>query len=107
MLCPPHPPAPIVQNWLERHRDPRSFVLHIIGIPLSVLALLFFPIYVILLSLPIFLFSLTLFFAGYVLQFLGHALDGSEPGEWLALKRFVGRRYGALVAATKSRRRVA
>jgi hypothetical protein len=107
MICPPHPPAPLVLNWLERHRDARSFVLHIIGIPLTLMGVLLFPVYAGLLSFPVFIFALSLFIGGYLIQFLGHALDGTEPGEWFALKKWVGRKYAAAVARPKSRRRVA
>jgi uncharacterized membrane protein YGL010W len=107
MLCPPHPPAPLVQNWLERHRDRRSLVLHVIGIPPTVIALLLFPVYATLLSIPLFLFSLSLFFGGYAVQFLGHAFDGTEPGEWTALKRGLARLFSGMGARAKSSRRVA
>ena len=60
MICPPLPPAPLVQNWFERHRDPGSFVLHMIGIPPTILGVLMIPIYVFLFSVPLFLFALAL-----------------------------------------------
>ena len=90
MICPPHPPDPLVQSWIERHRDPRSFLLHLIGIPPTILGLIFIPIYLFLLSIPIFLLALGLFTGGYALQFLGHALDGTEPGEWTLIKMKLG-----------------
>lgn len=107
MLCPPHPPAPLVQNWLARHQDRRSLVLHLIGIPPTVIAILILPISIGAFSLPVFLLSLSLFVGGYLIQFLGHALDGTEPGEFTAVKRLAGRLYGAGTGAAKSRRRVA
>ena len=87
MICPPHPPDTLVQNWIERHRDPKSFSLHLIGIPPTILGLIFIPIYLFLVSIPIFLLALCLFSGGYLLQFLGHALDGTEPGEWTLIKK--------------------
>jgi hypothetical protein len=92
MLCPPHPPAPVVENWLERHRHPVSFVLHLIGIPMTLVGVLLFPVYAALLSLPLFLFSLGLFVGGYALQLLGHLIDRTEPGEWTALRSRLARR---------------
>lgn len=86
MLCPPHPPAPVVENWLERHKHPASFLLHLLGIPLTIVGVLLTPVYLALLSWPIFLFSLLLFAGGYALQLLGHAIDRTEPGEWAAIK---------------------
>jgi uncharacterized membrane protein YGL010W len=107
MICPPHPPAPLVTNWLERHRDPRSFALHMIGIPPTLMGVLLFPVYLGLLSFPIFVLSLALFVGGYMIQFLGHALDGTEPGEWAALKKWFAKRYTGVLARPKSTRRVA
>ena len=97
MIYPPQPPAPLVNNWIERHRDPRSFVLHIFGIPGTILGVLLMPIYVMLMSPTLFVFALVMFVGGFGLQFLGHALDGSEPGEIRALRRWLaGRRQARL-----------
>lgn len=87
MICPPHPPAPVVENWLERHKHPASFLLHLIGIPLTIVGVLLMPVYVVLMSLPIFLFSMALFVGGYAFQLLGHVFDRTEPGEWTAIKQ--------------------
>ncbi len=89
MLCPPHNPAPVVQDWLARHRHPASFLLHILGIPLTLVGVLLAPVFLALVSLPIFLFSLAMFVGGYLVQFLGHALEGSEPGEITHLRRWL------------------
>jgi hypothetical protein len=85
----------MVNDWIDRHRDPRSFVLHLFGIPGTILGVLLLPIYVMLMSIPLFGFALILFVGGYVLQFLGHALDGSEPGEIRGLRLWFSRRRGA------------
>ena len=45
MIDPPLPPDPLVQHWLQRHRNPTSFILHMIGIPPTILGVLFVPIY--------------------------------------------------------------
>lgn len=86
MLITPQPPAPMVEDWLARHRDPRSFVLHLFGIPGTILGVLLIPVYLTLLSVPVFLFALSCFVGGYALQFLGHILDGTEPGEIRGLR---------------------
>jgi hypothetical protein len=90
MLCPPHAPAPVVQDWIERHRHPASFLLHMLGIPPTLIGVLLVPIYFALASVPIFLFSLALFVGGYLIQFAGHAVEGSEPGEVSAIRRRLG-----------------
>jgi len=93
MIDPPLPPHPLVQHWLERHRNPASFILHMIGIPPTILGFLFIPIYLCLLSVPIFLLALGLFVGGYILQFAGHLLEGTDPGEIIYFKRRLGLPY--------------
>ena len=107
MICPPLSPSPLVQDWMERHRDPASFTLHMIGIPPTILAVLMIPIYGLLLSAPLFLLALMLFGGGYLVQFLGHAIEGSDPGEIILLKRQLGWPYVDIAPPRKSRRRVA
>ena len=46
MICPPLPRRRLVEDWFERHRNPVSFVLHMIGIPPTILGVLLIPIYV-------------------------------------------------------------
>ncbi len=87
MLCPPHAPAPVVEDWLQRHKHSVCFLLHMIGIPPTIVGVLLGPVYLALASMPIFLFSLGLFVGGYAIQFLGHAIEGTEPGEITALRR--------------------
>jgi hypothetical protein len=82
-----------VGHWLDRHRNRTSFILHILGIPPTILGVLLCSIYVGLLSIPVFLFSLALFLGGYFLQFAGHALEGTDPGEVIYFKRKLGMPY--------------
>lgn len=93
MVYPPQPPHRLVWHWIERHPNPTSFILHMIGIPLTILGVLLFPVYVSLLSLPIMLLSLGLFFGGYALQFAGHFIEGTDPGEIIYFKRKLGKPY--------------
>jgi uncharacterized membrane protein YGL010W len=89
MLCPPHPPAPVVQDWIERHRHPVSFLLHMVGIPPTLVGVLLAPVSIALLSPTLMLFSLSLFVGGYLIQFLGHLAEGSEPGEITHLRHWL------------------
>lgn len=93
MICPPLPPDPLVQGWIARHRGPTSFVLHMLGIPPTIVGVLLLPIYVVLMSVSLFLFALVLFVGGYLVQFLGHALEGTDPGEIIFFKRKLGLPY--------------
>lgn len=71
------------RNWLERHQHPVSFWLHIVGIPLTFVALVslfFLPWY----------FGVGAFVLGYLLQFVGHKIEGNDVGELIPLKRLFG-----------------
>jgi hypothetical protein len=103
MIEPPLASHPLVEHWLQRHRTWTSFILHMIGIPPTILGVLFVPIYLTLLSLPIFLVALGLFVGGYVLQFAGHALEGTDPGEIIFIKRKLGLPYVEFPAARSGR----
>jgi Protein of unknown function (DUF962) len=93
MIDPPLPPDPLVQHWLKRHQSYASFILHMIGIPPTILGVLFVPIYLTLLSLSIFYVALALFVGGYLLQFAGHAIERTDPGEIIYFKRKLGLPY--------------
>ena len=93
MICPPLTPSRLVENWMERHRHPVSFALHMVGIPPTILGVLLIPVYLYALSFPTFLFAVSLFVGGYLLQFLGHAVEGTDPGEVIYFKRKLGLRY--------------
>jgi uncharacterized membrane protein YGL010W len=92
---------------MERHRHPTSFVLHMIGIPPTILGVLMIPVYLMLRSVPLFLLALALFVGGYLVQFLGHAFEGTDPGEIIMLKRKLGWSYVDVAPPRKSRRGVA
>ena len=107
MLCPPLPPDPRVQDWMDRHQGVGNYVLHMLGIPATILGVLMIPIYVTLLSIPLFLFALAMFVGGYMVQFLGHAVEGTDPGEVIWFKRKLGLPYVDIAPVRKSRRSVA
>jgi hypothetical protein len=75
----------LLQGWLARHQHPFSFSLHLVGIPMTLLAI---P--------NVFRhqwrLAAGLFGGGYTLQFLGHLVEGNPPGEVLALQRRLSRR---------------
>ena len=102
MIYTPQPASPMVNDWIERHRDPRSFALHLFGIPATILGVLLIPVYTMLVSIPVFGFALAAFLGGFVIQFLGHALDGTEPGEIKGLRLWWSRRREARAASGRS-----
>jgi uncharacterized membrane protein YGL010W len=103
MICPPLPPSRLVRNWIERHRDPVSFALHIVGIPPTILGVLLVPVWLFGLSLSVFLVALGSFVGGYLVQFLGHALEGTDPGEVIFFKKKLGWSYVDIAPARRSR----
>lgn len=74
-----------LQNWLERHRNPTSFWLHMIGIPAC------FLVAPILLLKQQWLPAVAMFLGGYFLQFLGHIIEGNRSGEELLLRKILGK----------------
>ena len=89
---PPQPRGPLrrfvrkaLRNWLERHRHPFNFAIHLIGIPMAVTGvplLFFYPWW-----------GLGAIAVGYLLQYIGHAVEGNDVGEWAAIKRMLGLPY--------------
>src|SRR5260370_37054729 len=76
----------IIKNWLERHRDPFNFWIHMIGIPLAVAGVILF-------FFVDWYWAAGAFVLGYVLQYLGHRAEGNDVGEWAAIKRLLGMPY--------------
>ena len=75
----------ILRNWLQRHRHPFNFWIHLIGIPLAVAGVVLFFF-----SWP---WGLAAFVLGYVLQYVGHLVEGNDVGEWAGIKRMSGLPY--------------
>jgi hypothetical protein len=78
-----------------------------IGIPPTILGVLMIPIYLLQRSVPLFLFALAMFVGGYLVQFLGHALEGTDPGEVIFLKRKLGWSHVDIAPAREARDGVA
>jgi len=78
-----------LKNWLERHRHPFNFYIHLLGIPCAVagVVLLFF--------LPWYWGDAAIVL-GYVLQYAGHAVEGNDVGEWAGIKRMLGLPFVAI-----------
>jgi hypothetical protein len=85
-----------LRNWLERHQTRFSFVLHMIGIPLTIL------------FIPLAIWQLVewrwdlwwrptlLLFLGYLLQYIGHVYEGNDMGEIILIKKWLGKPYVAV-----------
>jgi hypothetical protein len=77
------------RNWLERHRHPFNFGIHLLGIPLAVAAL---P----LVFLTDWYWAAAALVGGYVLQWVGHRVEGNDVGEFIPVKKLLGLPYVAI-----------
>lgn len=82
-----------ITNWRERHRHPVSFWLHMVGIPLTIAALLLALAQLWAWQWPLWYRPAALLAAGYALQWVGHLLEGNDMGEVILIKRWLGRPY--------------
>ncbi|MFT3878516.1 MAG: DUF962 domain-containing protein [Gemmatales bacterium] len=83
-----------LREWLKRHQHPISFVLHLVGIPMTICALL--PLLFDITSFTMWCYAAVLFLVGYGLQFLGHAIEGNDAGETILVKKWLGKPYVAV-----------
>jgi len=74
----------VLRGWFGRHRNRTNFLLHMVGIPATILA-------VPLLVTGRWALGVGLFVAGYALQFLGHVVEGNRSGEEQLLRRLFKR----------------
>lgn len=83
-------------NWRERHQSRLSFGLHLVGIPLAVGGLLLAAVQLWQWRWDLWWRPVLLLGAGYVLQLIGHWHEGNDLGEWILIKRLLGRPYVAI-----------
>jgi hypothetical protein len=78
----------VLKNWLERHRHPVNFWIHMLGIPLAVAGV------VLLIAWSAqWYWGLGALVLGYLLQWIGHTVEGNDVGEWAGIKRLLGLPY--------------
>ncbi len=80
-------------NWLERHRHPFNRGIHLLGIPLALIAA---PVLLFTRPWDEWYWAALAFVGGYGLQWLGHRVEGNDLGEWAAIKRGLGWPYVAV-----------
>lgn len=85
-----------IENWRERHQHPVSFWLHMLGIPLTIAALVLALVQLAAWQWPLWHRPVILLAAGYLLQWVGHLVEGNDMGEVILIKRWLGRRYVAV-----------
>jgi hypothetical protein len=75
-------------NWLQRHRLPVNFWLHMLGIPLAVTGLV-----LLIVRWDVWYWGVAGLVLGYLLQWIGHCIEGNDVGEWAGIKRMLGMPY--------------
>ncbi len=83
-------------NWLDRHRHPLSFALHLIGIPLTTAAVVLAGVQLARGQWPLWWRPVLLLLVGYGLQWVGHRVEGNDMGEVILIKRWLGKPYVAI-----------
>jgi len=68
--------------WLERHRHPVNYWLHMVGIPLAFATPL--------LVMVDWHWAVYALGGGYLLQWVGHRVEGNDVGEFIPLKKLLG-----------------
>ena len=82
------------RNWLDRHRHPFNYWIHLVGIPLAVAG-------VVLLFAADWRVGVAAVAAGYVLQWAGHRVEGNDVGELIPVKRLLGLPVVAVAPQTR------
>ena len=85
-----------LKNWLQRHQSPLSFWLHLVGIPLTIAAIVLAGYQLYLSRWDLWYRPVLLLAAGYLLQFVGHLHEGNDMGEVILVKRLLGRPFTAV-----------
>jgi len=85
-----------LQNWRARHQHPVSRILHYIGIPLTIAAVVLALVQLAAWRWDLWWRPVVLLALGYLLQFIGHRLEGNDVGEVILVKKLLGRPYCAV-----------
>ena len=88
----------IIDNWVLRHQDRTSFVLHMIGIPMTIAGVALAIVAAAVTGGAVtWLLAGVLFVVGYALQFVGHGIEGNDAGELILVKKLLGKPYVDIV----------
>ena len=84
------------RNWLQRHRHPFNFWIHLLGIPLAVAG-------VVLLFVTDWYWGAGAIVLGYFLQWVGHRVEGNDVGEFIPIKKLLGLPYISIAPKVQER----
>lgn len=85
-----------LQRWLDRHQHPVSRVLHLLGIPMTIAALILAGVQLADWRWDLWWRPARLLVLGYLLQWIGHLIEGNDMGELIVFKRWLGLPYVAV-----------
>lgn len=83
----------MLKGWLSRHRCRKNLFLHIIGIPLTIVAAGLILFWLVEDDTRYLGLAFFLLFVGYGFQFIGHHIEGNDPGEVILVKKLLGVDY--------------
>lgn len=83
-------------NWMERHQNAFSFWLHMLGIPLTIAAVVLAGAQLYHWRWDLWYRPAMLLTVGYLLQWIGHRVEGNDMGELILVKRWMGKPYVAV-----------
>jgi len=84
------------ERWLERHQSAVSLRLHLVGIPLTIMAGVLAGYQLYHDWWEAWWLPLAMLITGYLLQYAGHAYEGNDMGELILIKRLLRRPYTAV-----------
>jgi len=91
----------MLENWFQRHQNKTSLRLHVVGIPLTLLAIPAVIVAATKDSTVGYVVAAVLVVIGYALQFVGHAIEGNDAGEMILIKKLLGKPYKAIADQPK------
>ncbi len=83
-------------NWRQRHRHPASIALHVVAIPMLVVAGGLIVVQLFDGAWNLWWRPVALVLVSYVLQGIGHAIEGNDMGEVILIKKWLGKPYVAV-----------
>lgn len=85
-----------LQRWLRRHHHPASFWLHVVGIPMTIAAVVLALVQLWEGRWDLWWRPAALLVVGYLLQWIGHRIEGNDMGEVVLIKKWLGKPYVAV-----------
>lgn len=93
----------IISNWFQRHRHPTSLLLHAVGIPLTIVALVLVVVQLKQGRWDLWWRPVVSVLLGYGMQYLGHRIEGNDMGEMILFKRLMGKPYTAVAPRRRAK----